>query len=232
MAKKIAALAFVSSLSFAFTGCTADAADDATIEVGVGSVSSALQADGPAASDGGAASTTISDSHASARVRIKVKEIRVHIAGTDVDKNPGAVKGAVKPVGSPEGTPDVDDGASDGKEGGAGWITVFKGERLIDLDRTASLDAILGSAHAKPGKLTQVRLILDGAAVLVENGVETPLACGSCDTSGLKIVPKGTTRLESGTHRRLVLAVDLGKSLVDEGGQLRLKPVLRLADGS
>ena len=79
--------------------------------------------------------------------------------------------------------------------------------------------------------MTQVRLILDGQATLVEAGVETPIACGSCDTSGLKIIPKGDVRLESGGHHHFVVAFDIDKSLISEGGQLRLKPVLRLAQG-
>lgn len=200
-------------------GCTASGEEDATLEVGVASESSALQAE-PATPD--PATAAAPSAHPSAHVRIKVKEIRVHIAGSG---GGGHGQGAGKPAAAD------DDSDGDGKSGGNGWTTVFSGDRTIELDRTVSIDSLLGSAHAKAGKVTQIRLILDGQATLVDGGKETPLACGSCDTSGLKIIPKGDVRLESGRHHHFVLAFDLEKSLVDEGGQLRLKPVLRLAQG-
>ena len=204
----------------AVSGCAAGT-EDATVDVGVASESAALQAAGvPAGPDAGPGSS------AGAHVRIKVKAIRVHVAGDDgAGHGPSAGKGA---------SAASDDTAADGdgQGGGDGWVTVFTGDRTIELDRTVSLDAILGSAHAKAGKLTQVRLILDGQATLVDAGVETPIACGSCDTSGLKIIPRGKARLEAGGHHHFVIAFDIDKSLIDEGGQLRLKPVLHLALGS
>ena len=219
MNKKVIGLALASFLGCAAPACTTST-EDATVEMGVASESSALQAaDAPADPLGGAAS------HRSAHVRIKVKEIRLHVSGNDEpSKGNSAAKGA------PANAEDSADG--DGKDGGNGWVTVFSGERTIELDHTVTLDSMVGSAHARPGKITQLRLILDGAAVLVEGGVETPIACSSCDTSGLKVIPRGEARLESGGHHRFVIAFDIDKSLIDEGGQLRMKPVLRLAQGN
>ena len=201
-------------LAAAATGCAAS--EDATIDVGVASESSALQtADVPAGPDAGPGT------RASAHVRVKVKEIRIHVAGD------GGGNGAAK-----SGGPNADETADDGKAGGNGWVTVFTGDRTIDLDRSVTLDSILGSAHASAGKLTQVRLVLDGQATLVDGGTERPIACASCDTSGLKILPKGSARLESGGHHHFVIAFDIDKSIVEEAGELRLKPVLRLAQGT
>lgn len=219
MNTKLMGVAFASVLASAVSAC-ATSTEDATVEMGVASESSALQtADIPAGPDAGPGA------HPSAHVRIKVKAIRVHVAGSD------DAKGQAHGNGAAAGTDD-DTASGDGKDGGNGWVTVFSGERTLQLDRTATLDSILGSAHAKPGKITQVRLILDGQAVLVEGAAETPIACGSCDTTGLKVIPRGDARLESGGRHHFVIAFDIDKSLVDEGGQLRLKPVLRLARGN
>jgi hypothetical protein len=220
MNKKLLGLVCLSVLGASvLSGCAAST-EDATVDVGVASESSALQAaDVPVGPDAGPGT------RASAHVRVKVKEIRIHVAGNDDSK------GAGQQAADKAAATATDDAEGDGKDGGNGWVTVFTGDRTLDLDGAASLDAILGSGHAKAGKLTQVRLILDGQAVLVDAGAETPLACGSCDTSGLKIIPKGNARLEAGGHHHFVIAFDVAKSLVDEGGELRLKPVLRLALG-
>ncbi len=219
MNRKLIGLALASVLGCATSAC-ATSTEDATVELGVASESSALQAaDGTAAPEAGAAA------HPSAHVRITVKEIRLHVAGSDDgSKGNSAGKGAA--------ANDDDAADGDGKDSGNGWVTVFSGDRTIELDHTATLDSILGSAHAKPGKITQLRLVLDGQAVLVEGAVETPIACASCDTSGLKIIPRGDARLESGGHHHFVIAFDIDKSIVDEAGQVRMKPVLRIAQGN
>lgn len=213
MSNAVVALGLVSAV--AVPGCAADEGN-ATLEVGVASVSSGLTA------ADASAQAPVSGIH----VRVTVKEIRVHVAGSDGASGVKPEKGADKALAAPN--EDLD---GDGKSGGAGWITVFRGERSLDLDGLA-VPTILGSVQVPAGKITQVRLILDGQARLVEGTNESPLACGSCDTSGLKILPKGDARLVGGTRHNYVLALDLDKSIVDEGGERRLKPVLRLTDGS
>lgn len=199
------------------SGCSNE--EDATVEVGVSSSSSALTASSDVPADTQVdTSGTPAAGHAAAHVRVTVRAIRVHVAGDGGDDNGSADKSK-----RPDAPAD-DDGTGDG------WVTVFSGEKTIELDRTTSLDSVLGSAHVKAGKVTQIRLVLDGQAVLVEGGTETPLACGSCDTSGLKVIPRNL-RLDPGERGHFLLAIDLDQSLVDEGGALRLKPVIRLARG-
>ena len=218
MNTKLLAFSLVWLLGVSASGCAAST-EDATIEVGVASESSALQAEAPATPDPGATAAETSAAPAGARVRLRVKEVRVHVAGDDDGaKGNGNGNGAK-----------ADDATDDGKSGGNGWVTIFTGDRTIELNHDVALDSLLGSARARAGRLTQVRLVLDGQATLVDGTTETPIACGSCETSGLKIIPKGNTRLESGGTHHFVIAFDIAKSIVDEGGQLRLKPVLRLA---
>lgn len=201
-------------------GCAAE--DDAVIDVGVGTISQALAAEqapeqATESTAGAGEGASGSAASASRRLRIHVKEIRVHIAGDDGDGegSRGASAGHAPSAGQDRAE-------------GPGWTTVFSGRRTIDLSETTALASVLGSANARPGRLTQVRLILDGPAELVENGQSSPVACPSCEVSGLKVINPGGGRLEGGKRHGLLLAVDVNASLVDEGGALRLRPVIRV----
>jgi hypothetical protein len=215
---------FVSCAAVAFSLLSGCAEDDAVIEVGVGTTSQALAAEqapeqadestagagaGEGAVPGGAAS-------AARHVRITVKEIRVHIAGDGDDEDSRGAASARGPA------------AAEERADGAGWTTVFSGRRTINLSDHTALASILGSANSRPGRLTQVRLVLDGAAELVENGQSSALACPSCEVSGLKVINPGGERLEGGKRHGLLLAFDANTSIVDQAGTPILRPVIRI----
>jgi hypothetical protein len=193
------------SLSLSLFACASE--ETATLEVEVGTTSQALAAEAPREAEeatGDGAEAVVAARH----LRVVVREIRVHVAA--------------------QGGGDAEEG-----EGGAGWTTVFAGERTIDLDSASSLGEILGSAEVPAGRLTQLRLVLDGAASLVDaDGTERAMACPSCDTSGLKIFPtQGAARearLGEGAAHRARIAVDTNLSVIEDGEQLLLRPVVRL----
>ncbi len=121
-----------------------------------------------------------------------------------------------------------DDADSPVEGDGPGWVTVFSGDRVIDISAGSSLHEILGAVEVPAGRVTQIRLVLASTAQLIDGNEITDLACGSCEQSGLKIVPGGPITLEPGEREQLVLAFDVEQSVVQEGDAVRLKPVIRL----
>lgn len=172
--------------------------DEATVEIGVVAQPLASVATTPPAG---------SESHAASRLRVRVREIRVHVAA----------------VGEGRDTDEAD--------APAGFRTVFTGDRIIELSNASSVAELLGDASVPAGRLTQIRLVLDGAATAIdEAGAESALTCPSCDTSGLKIILRGGIRLEGGERRRLDVALDTARSIaIAADGQRSLVPVIGLA---
>jgi len=78
------------------------------------------------------------------------------------------------------------------------------------------------------GRVTQVRLVLDGNVTLVVDGVAQTLRCPSCSESGLKIVTEGDVTVAPGGHLHLDLEFDLDASLTLDGGALILRPTVKL----
>jgi len=126
----------------------------------------------------------------------------------------------------------VESGANEkGAEEGAtsnGWITIFEGEQPIDLFDPRAVDTVLGESEVPAGKVTQVRLVLANDAVLVDSLGSRPIACPSCAATGIKVVTAGDVEVDSGGVLRLKLDFDADASLVEAGGGLVLKPVVRV----
>lgn len=120
-----------------------------------------------------------------------------------------------------------DDSASGEDPGGSGWITVFSGKTDVDLFDATSTEELLGSLAVPAGKITQVRLVLAGAA-LVEGATTTAVTCPSCSESGLKIVTEGKLEVAAGDTLHLALDFDQARSLTQDESGYRLAPVIKV----
>jgi len=108
------------------------------------------------------------------------------------------------------------------------WITIFTGPQRIDLLNLAKNEALLARAEIGPGRVTQIRLVLQDDAKLFMGSTIVDVKCPSCGSSGLKIIPKPALVLPLGGTLRATLVVDLAVSLVHEGDGWMLRPVIRL----
>jgi hypothetical protein len=139
------------------------------------------------------------------------------------------------------GPGDVDDDDVGGR------VTLFTGPTgpidLLDLlDQTAEL----ANAVIPSGRYGQLRVVLEGAAVELENGeifatdgfdppggspVSGELVCPSCGTSGFKVLLQGRELDLLDPEEILVLDFDAGESFVREAGMSGrwiLTPVVKL----
>ncbi|AKU93124.1 DUF4382 domain-containing protein [Vulgatibacter incomptus] len=119
---------------------------------------------------------------------------------------------------------------------GEGWYELLNYRDLplaLDLRKLLNGEQIrLADDWVPPGKLTQVRLILDKRAPGYATPVGSPytripLNVPSGTTSGLKISGKPIV-LEEGKTRELRVEFDVRASLKDDADGLRLRPVIQL----
>jgi hypothetical protein len=188
--------------AFAFLAACSGNGGNATVEVGT--TSSNLTAPPDA--------TVVQAPSAAPHLRITVTSVSVHVAGNDGPND------AVK---NDKGAPQVDDTS--------GWITVFSGNKTLDLADTAEVEAFLASAPIPAGKVTQIRLILAGDATLVEGSNEIAVSCPSCTQTGLKIVTRGEVTVPSGGTLHLTLDFDQGASLSANGDAFTLNPTIKVS---
>ncbi len=141
---------------------------------------------------------------------ITVTEVTVHFAATRADDEAKADRTSAKDTGE------------------AGWITVFTGEKKVDLFDATSTEELLASTTIPAGKITQVRLVLAGAE-LVDGATTTAVSCPSCSESGLKIITEGKVEVAVGGTLHLALDFDQAKSLTEDEAGYRLAPVLKIA---
>ncbi len=144
---------------------------------------------------------------------ITVTEVDVHVASTGGDD-------ATKADSAP---------GKDASE--SGWITVFSGKTRVDLFDAASTEARIAAMDVPAGKLTQVRLVLDGAE-LVEGTTTTAVACPSCSQWGLKIITEGKVEVTAGGTLHLALDFDQTKSLSQDESGYRMDPVIKIANSA
>jgi Domain of unknown function (DUF4382) len=173
--------------------------------VDVGAKGSGLDSMGAVDTHGNPAGSTVR------ALQVTVKEVQI-----------GVVAGGAVEVNDPQhgqgGTP---------AEGEA-WTTVFTGSRVVDLTDAAAAEAFLGSVDVPAGRVTQVRLVLDGDPMLTVGGVPFPCVCPSCSESGIKIVPQGNLVVAAGDRLHLTLDFDAQASLRLDGTTWRMDPVIHL----
>ena len=121
------------------------------------------------------------------------------------------------------------DGAGDQQEGSAGagdsWVTI-PGEQVIDL-HAGSNEIALGAAAVPAGRITQIRLVIDGAVTFWNGTERTVMACPSCSTSGLKLAVEDVIVL-AGSVVNLKLVFDLVMSSLETSDGLMLGPVMHV----
>ncbi len=113
----------------------------------------------------------------------------------------------------------------------AGWVTIYQGQQTIDLLKLKEYALQLGFKDLPPGKVTQIRLILDAAAtnhVVLPSGQKVPLKVPSGIESGIKI--RGPFGLKACNTTTVTLDFDGPKSIwVHPTGQEELwilRPVI------
>jgi hypothetical protein len=108
----------------------------------------------------------------------------------------------------------------------SGWVEVSVTDSIYDLLLLQdSANAILGNITLSPGKISQIRLILDDKNSLTISGISYPLELSSEDESGLKLNVQ--QELQSGFTYTLLIDFDAAQSIVENGnGTYKLKPVL------
>jgi hypothetical protein len=138
----------------------------------------------------------------------------------------------------------------DGEEGDAGGrVTLFAGPSG-PLDLMELIDDVeeLASVVIPSGRYGQLRVVLEGAAIELENGevyatdgfdpsgilpVTGELLCPSCSTSGFKVLLQGRDLDLLDAEELLVLDFDAGESFAKEAGNSGrwiVTPVIKLFD--
>jgi hypothetical protein len=182
----------------------------------------AALAAGCAASGDGSASVYVKDAPAATfdEVHIVFTKVEVHAAGGDDDAEP---EDAVAGNASADGN-----ATADGNGTSAGWKVLFSDSAGVDVDllnASGARAAFLGEASLGAGRYTQLRVTVK-SAYGVENGTKVPLTVSS---GTLKLNHPFTVK--AGAETRLVLDVDLDRSLHQQGnGSWRMTPVIGSVD--
>ena len=94
------------------------------------------------------------------------------------------------------------------------------------LDFSNGIDTVLADTELSSGKISQIRLILGDNNTVVIDGEEYPLTTPSAQTSGLKLNLHES--LLEGITYKVLLDFDAARSIVEHGGNYKLKPVIRV----
>jgi hypothetical protein len=153
---------------------------------------------------------------------VTVTEVDVHVVEKGGKDEPERA--------APEGEIAVADAqtAADAEQEQNGWVTVFEGEQEINLLDAAAASAFLGGAAVPAGKITQLRLVLAGEALLLDGDQRFPVSCPSCTEAGLKLNPSGKLEVAEGGALSLTLEFDQEGSLTEDSEGLRMSPVIKL----
>ena len=146
-------------------------------------------------------------------IHVVFTKVEVHAAGDDGDDADDSENST------------TDDNETDGDDNGtAGWRTLFEDSAGVDIDllnATGTHAAFLGEADLPAGKYTQLRVTVT-EAYGIDNGTRVPITVSS-----------GTLKLnhpfdvEEGAETRIVLDIDLDRSLRQQGGGAwRMTPVV------
>jgi hypothetical protein len=155
------------------------------------------------------------DTAAIEHVFVSLDRVEVHVAGSDESEAEGG------------GTNGAGDDAT-------GWRTVAPKAGTFDLVALQNdVRATLGELDLPSGKITQIRLFIDGAArneVLLTSGATCSLDLSSVPPTGIKINhPFKALDVSESSKLTLVVDFDLNQSLDQAGAcAFTLKPVIEL----
>lgn len=137
-------------------------------------------------------------------VNVDVIGLRVHISGQNLDST-----------------------AIDSLD--AGWIDLPINDSIYNLIHLRDSSVNLLSEFAVPeGKISQIRLLLgeDNSIKIEGDSIVYPLETPSAMQSGLKINLHAD--IEAGSSSDFTLDFDAEKSVIESGGQYKLKPVIKV----
>ena len=160
-------------------------------------------------------------------VYVSLNHVEVHVAGDDANDD-------ASDAGEPDDdtTASTKDDSNDGKDGG--WRTVTPKAGTFDLVALQDdVRAALGELELPSGKITQIRLFIDGAGrneVVLASGQSCPLDLASVPPTGIKINhPFKALDVTDSSKLNLVVDFDLDESLEQAGTcAFTLKPVIKL----
>jgi len=155
-------------------------------------------------------------------VYVSLNHVDVHVAGD-------AAKDEASDDGEDAGSAGADDGANE-----PGWRTVTPKAGTFDLVALRNdVRAALGELDLPDGKITQIRLFMDGAGrneVLLASGEACPLDLSSVPPTGIKINhPFKALDVTDSSKLNLVVDFDLDESLSQTAAcSFTLRPVIKL----
>lgn len=190
---------------FALAGCTESGSSGAA----TGTVQLAAEAAPPSET----ASPPILALDTLAHLDLAVKRIDVHVDSTVRDDD--------------EATDDSGANDGDGPDpDGDGWITIATSGDLVLRPGGNRID--LGAGVVPSGELTQIRLVLDGDAVLWTGLGAVEVACPSCQTSGLKLMLDGGVDIPPGGTVPLTLMFDLDQTALRVRAGTKIGPAIHV----
>jgi hypothetical protein len=155
-------------------------------------------------------------------VYVSLNHVDVHVAGDDANDD------------APDAGDASSDDESDTGEHDSGWRTVTPKAGTFDLVALQDdVRAALGELELPSGKITQIRLFIDGAGrneVVLASGQSCPLDLASVPPTGIKINhPFKALDVTDSSKLNLVVDFDLDESLEQAGTcAFTLKPVIKL----
>ncbi len=110
----------------------------------------------------------------------------------------------------------------------AGWIDINAKDTIVNLlDLQNGVTMVIAEGHIPDGVLKEVRFILDSDSYVVVDGERHELETPSAEHSGLKIkIDKDLGE----TLNSFVLDFDAALSVMEQNGQYKLHPVIKLKD--
>lgn len=176
---------------------------------------------GTTAVDSGAPKEPVTTS--GSRLMVTLNALKVHIgqAGTEGANETDVSRGNAAPKG----------GTSEGEAAGgnSGWITVLSNPMTLNLFDVAETERLIATAQLPAGRITQIRLVLSDNVELVNGDSQISVACPSCATSGLKLVPKTPLAVPANGSVDVTLQMD-ASLLAGTSGQYMLHPVISVTD--
>jgi hypothetical protein len=168
------------------------------------------------------------DTSAIAHVFVSLERVEVHVAGSDESEDDKSES---------KDAPDTEaeaGGASAADDGPGGWRTVAAKAGTFDLVALQNdVRATLGELDLPSGKITQIRLFIDGAAkneVVLTTGASCPLDLSNVPPTGIKIIhPFKALDVSESSKLTLVVDFDLSESLDQAAAcSFTLNPVIKL----
>jgi hypothetical protein len=170
------------------------------------------------------------DTAAIEHVFVSLERVEVHVAGSDASEDEQGKSEDASDAGD-----EADSGGSSGADDGpGGWRTVAAKAGTFDLVGLQNdVRATLGELDLPNGKITQIRLFIDGAGkneVVLTTGATCALDLSNVPPTGIKINhPFKALDVAGSSKLTLVVDFDLSESLEQaDACAFTLKPVIKL----